>query len=154
MDKLDGAYSVTMLTGKGEVIAFRDPAGFKPLCIGSRDGTVFIASENGALDAVDAKFEREIAPGEAVVVRDGKTETKRLVEQSRLAQCMFEWIYFLRADAVFGGRLAYRVRENLGRELAKANAHIKGDVVVPVPDSGRSAAKGYACQREIGRAHV
>ncbi len=149
MKKLDGAYSVTMLTDKGEVIAFRDPLGFKPLTMGTRDGTVFFASETGALDTVDAKFEREILPGEIVVAFKGQVKSRRAIVSERLAHCMFEYIYFMRPDALFEGKYAYKVRENLGRELAKANRHIKGDVVVPVPDSGRSSAFGFAMESGI-----
>ncbi len=149
MEKLDGAYSVLFLTGKGEVIAVRDPKGFKPLCIGQRDDALFVASETGALDTVDAKFVREVEPGEIVVLSGGKMKSRRVIVEDRHAHCMFEYIYFLRPDAIFEGRPAFRVRENLGRMLARLYKNVAGDVVIPVPDSGRSAALGFAKESGI-----
>lgn len=150
MERLDGAYSILLLTGKGEVIACRDPKGFKPLCMGSREDTVFFASETGALDAVDAKFGREIEPGEVVVAKDGKiVKSRRAIVEERHAHCMFEYVYFMRPDSYFEGRYTHKVRENLGRELAKIYNDLKADVVIPVPDSGRSAALGFAKESGI-----
>ena len=119
MQKLDGAYSIVMLTGRGEIIACRDPKGFKPLCMGKRDGAVFLASESEALDTVDAVFEREIEPGEVLVIHNGIVKSKRVLTEERHGHCMFEYVYFMRPDAVFEGKHIYKVRENLGRSLAR-----------------------------------
>lgn len=148
MQKLDGAYSIVLLTGRGEIIACRDPKGFKPLCMGRRDGAVFLASESAALDTVDAVFEREILPGEVVIIHKGEVKSKRLIVEERHGHCMFEYVYFMRPDAIFEGKHVYKVRENLGRSLARTYK-INADVVIPIPDSGRSAALGFSKESGI-----
>jgi amidophosphoribosyltransferase len=148
MQKLDGAYSIVILTGRGEIVACRDPKGFKPLCMGSRDGAIFLSSESGALDTVEATFDREILPGEVLVIHKGIVKSKQVIVEERHGHCMFEYVYFMRPDAVFEGKHVYKVRENLGRSLARTYK-IKADVVIPIPDSGRSAALGFAKESNI-----
>ena len=148
MQKLDGAYSIVILTGRGEIVACRDPKGFKPLCMGSRDGAIFLSSESGALDTVEATFDREILPGEVLVIHKGIVQSKQVIVEERHGHCMFEYVYFMRPDAVFEGKHVYKVRENLGRSLARTYK-IKADVVIPIPDSGRSAALGFAKESNI-----
>ncbi len=148
MRRLEGAYSIAVLLADGTLVAARDPQGFKPLSIGRRktlvSDTIFVVSETCALDALEAEFDRDVLPGEVVVVR-GTDAKSRVVVEGRKAHCMFEWVYFSRADSVVNGRSVYAVRENLGRELARlSDAEV--DVVVPVPDSGRSAALGFSKQ--------
>jgi amidophosphoribosyltransferase len=143
MEKLDGAYCVLALSSEGEIIAFRDPKGFKPLCLGKRGDDLIIASETCALDAIDAKLVKEIGAGEAVVIKDGALEEKKLFSE-QTAHCMFEYVYFARPDSVVNRVEVFKVRENLGRELARMYGEKGIDVVVPVPDSGRSAAYGFA----------
>ncbi|MEM4390208.1 MAG: amidophosphoribosyltransferase [Candidatus Micrarchaeia archaeon] len=142
MQKLEGAYSLIILTSKGHVIGVRDPLGFRPLCMGRRGSDVIIASESAALDAIGASFEREIRPGEAVIIGN-RVEARQLVSSPRTAHCMFEWVYFARPDSVLAGRLVGEVRERLGRALGELYP-LNVDLVVPIPDSGRSAAYGYS----------
>ncbi len=142
MEKLDGAYSVLILTDKGQLVAFRDPKGFKPLCLGEKDGATIIASETVALDVLDAKFVREIEPGEMIVV-NGDIEARRLFFEPAHAHCMFEYVYFSRPDSVLEGKSVGEVRESLGKVLSRL-CKAKLDVVVPVPDSGRSCALGFS----------
>jgi len=147
MGKLEGAYSLVILTGRGHVIGLRDPLGFRPLCIGRRNGDHIIASESAALDAIGASFEREVRPGEAIIIGNG-LEAKRLASSPSTAHCMFEWVYFARPDSVIGGQLVGEVRERLGRMLGKLYP-LKVDLVVPIPDSGRSAAFGYSLETGV-----
>ncbi len=142
MEKLDGAYSILLLTDKGHIVAARDPKGFKPLCLGEKDGVKIVASETVALDVLDAKFVREIEPGEVAIV-NGDVVSKQMFSEPSHAHCMFEYVYFARPDAVWEGRVIGQVRENLGKELAKL-CKAKLDVVVPIPDSGRSCALGFS----------
>jgi len=146
MKQLEGAYSVALLVSDGTIVAARDPKGFKPFCIGRKktlvDDLIFIASETCALDALDAQFDRDIKPGEIVVVRNNALETRHLFHE-RHAHCMFEWVYFSRTDSVIEETPVYNVRVRLGQELAKVFKH-EVDIVIPIPDSGRSTARGFA----------
>jgi amidophosphoribosyltransferase len=143
MKQLDGSYSLLLLTEKGRIAACRDPMGFKPLCLGRRRDAHVLASETVALDAVGAGFVRELEPGEVLVISNKGIES-RVLQQCRHAHCMFEYVYFARPDSVFEGGISInQVRENLGRILAELYP-VAADVIVPVPDSGRSAAVGYS----------
>ncbi len=142
MEKLDGAYSILILTDKGQMCAVRDPKGFKPLCLGEKDGATIVSSETCGLDVLDAKFVREIEPGEMIVV-NGSLESRRLFYEPSHAHCMFEFVYFSRPDSVWEGQVVGDVRERLGAQLAK-QCKAKLDVVVPIPDSGRSCALGFS----------
>ncbi|MFH1750869.1 MAG: amidophosphoribosyltransferase [Candidatus Micrarchaeota archaeon] len=146
MRRLEGAYSVALLVSDGTIVAARDPKGFKPFCIGRKktlvSDLIFVASETCALDALDAQFDRDIMPGEIVVIRNNRIESRQPFHE-RNAHCMFEWVYFSRTDSVIEGRPVYDVRVRLGEELAKVFKH-EVDVIIPIPDSGRSTAKGFA----------
>ena len=143
MPQLEGAYAFALLMGD-ELYGVRDPWGIKPLCIGEIKGQGhIIASESVALDVVGAKFIRDLRPGEVIRVRKEGFETVAHLPAAKAARCFFEYVYFARPDAWMDGRLNQEVREAIGRELAR-EAPAKADIVVPVPDSGRSHAQGFA----------
>lgn len=138
MSQLNGAYSVvSIIEGEGLVV-FRDPFGIRPLVEGER----MFASESVALDIVGRKLERDVKPGECIVVSDGAVERRRLVKE-KPRHCMFEYVYFSRPDSIVEGKSVYQVRVNLGRELGKRWER-DADVVVPVPDTARAAAFGFS----------
>ncbi|MEF9426377.1 MAG: amidophosphoribosyltransferase [Candidatus Mariimomonas ferrooxydans] len=141
--KLCGAFSLLMMTGK-ELIAVRDPYGFRPLSIGKHDGSYVVASETCAFDLIGATYERDVEPGEMVIINEkGIKSIKTLYSQKR-AYCIFEFIYFSRPDSyIFGNQNVNNIRKELGRQLARENP-TKADLVIPVPDSGVPAAIGYA----------
>ena len=147
--QVEGAYSLLFVT-ETKLIAVRDPRGFRPLAIGRlRDAFVF-SSETCAFDLVEAEFIREVEPGEIVVVdQTGLRSYKPFAEPEPQGErfCVFEHVYFARPDSTVNGLPVYRVRERLGRQLAKEHP-VAADVVIPVPDSGTAAAIGYA--RESG----
>lgn len=141
--EVQGAYSLVFMS-ESRLIAARDPHGWRPLVLGQLDGATVVASETCALDLVEAKFVREVLPGELVVIGpEGMTSTMMFPEQRR-AHCIFEHIYFARPDSHhLYGRDVYRMRVGFGQQLAKEQP-AQADVVVPVPDSGLPAAIGYA----------
>ena len=141
--QVQGAYSVAFLS-PGEMIAARDPLGFRPLVLGRFEGGGYVvASETCALDLLEAEYVREIEPGEVVRFRDGKLESYKPFPAAAPHACIFEYIYFARPDSRVFGRNVYDVRKELGRQLARETA-VECDIVVPVPDSGVPAALGYA----------
>jgi amidophosphoribosyltransferase len=144
--QVEGAYSLVFLA-ESKLIAARDPRGFRPLLLGRLKDAFVFASESCAFDLIEAEMIREVEPGEVVVV-DGKglRSFKPWTEEGKRF-CVFEHIYFARPDSTIDGRSVYRVRELLGRALAKEHP-VDADVVIPVPDSGTAAAIGYA--RESG----
>ncbi|MCA1818577.1 MAG: amidophosphoribosyltransferase [Halobacteriales archaeon] len=145
MGRLQGSYAFALLVGS-ELYGVRDPWGIKPLCIGKLpSGGHMIASESVALDVVGAAFVRDVKPGEVVRVRKGGVETVAHLPAAKPARCFFEYVYFARPDAWMDGRLNQEVRESIGRILAKESP-CAADIVVPVPDSGRSHAQGYAAE--------
>ena len=138
---LRGAWSLIVMSPR-KLVAARDPWGFRPLCMGRRGEAVVFASESCALDAVGARFERDLAPGEIVVVEDGQVRTVRGgASQGHL--CIFEYIYFARPDSVICGQSVHQARRLAGRFLAQEHP-VEADVVIGVPDSGLDAAMGYA----------
>jgi amidophosphoribosyltransferase len=143
LSRVKGAFSLVMLTDDA-LIAARDPHGFRPLSLGRLDGAWVVASETCALDLIDASFERDVEPGEVVVIRRGRLRTLRpLAPAAREAFCIFEYIYFARPDSNLRRHNVYAFRKELGRALAREHpAH--ADMVVPVLDSGSAAAMGYA----------
>jgi len=151
--QLEGAYSVVMMTEQ-ELVGFRDPFGFRPLCIGRVGDAWVLASETCALDLIQAKFVRDVEPGEIVVFdketqqRGGPRSIQAFPLQERRAFCIFEYVYFARPDSTIANRSVYRVRVELGRQLARENP-IEADIVVPVPDSGNCAALGYSLESKI-----
>src|SRR5436190_3778655 len=151
--RLEGAYSVAMMTEQ-ELVGLRDPFGFRPLCIGRVEDAWVLASETCALDLIHAKFVRDVEPGEIVVFdkETNKLGAPRSIQafplQERRAFCIFEYVYFARPDSTIANRSVYRVRVELGRQLARENP-IEADIVVPVPDSGNCAALGYSLESGI-----
>ena len=145
MKDLDGSYSVTLLNDKGELYGFKDPIGFKPLCIGETpDGKYVIASESTAVDVLRGHLIKNFTPGEIVKIDvDGNISFKMGPRAKRHGFCVFEFVYFARPDTRFNSICVYDVRENLGRNLSKSH-YINADVVVPIPDSGRTAASGFS----------
>ncbi len=146
--RIEGAYSLAILTEQ-ELIGVRDPHGFRPLCIGKVDDAYVLASETCALDLIHAKFVRDVEPGEIVIInKDGLRSIKAFPEHERKAFCIFEYVYFARPDSNINNRNVYKVRTEMGRELAREHP-IDADIVVPVPDSGNSAALGYSMESGI-----
>jgi amidophosphoribosyltransferase len=128
--------------------AVRDPWGFRPLCIGKLNGGWVVASESCALGTVGATFLREVQPGEIIAIDDAGMRTVREGNHSRHALCIFEYIYFARPDSVIGGQLIHKVRQTLGRRLAREYP-ADADLVIGIPDSATSAAIGYAQESGI-----
>ncbi|HYD49730.1 MAG TPA: amidophosphoribosyltransferase [Terriglobales bacterium] len=137
-----GAYSLVFLTPH-ELIAVRDPSGFRPLVMGRLDQGVIFASETCALDLLGATYEREVEPGEMVRVSAEGVESFHPFPKMPTARCVFEYIYFARPDSQIYDRNVYEVRKELGRQLAREQP-ADADIVIPVPDSGLPAALGYA----------
>jgi amidophosphoribosyltransferase len=142
MERLRGAYSTVVMT-ENAVVAFRDPAGVRPLCLGQIEDRYVIASESCALDIIGAKLLREVQPGELISLSARGIETRQAVESERPAVCVFEHIYFSRPDSKLEGRTLQSVRGRMGEILAR-EAPVEGDLVIAVPDSGNAAAKGFA----------
>ena len=140
--QVKGAYSLVFLT-EDRLIAARDPHGFRPLVLGRLKDGVVVASETCALDLLEATYEREIEPGEIVVVSERGVDSHRPFAPARQHSCIFEYIYFARPDSRVFGRNVYEVRRGLGTQLAR-ETHVAADIVIAVPDSGVPAAIGYA----------
>jgi amidophosphoribosyltransferase len=148
VQRIEGAYSLAIMTEK-ELIGIRDPYGFRPLCLGRIGDGWVLASETCALDLIHAKYVRDVEPGEIVVINeDGLTSLQAFPEHERRAFCIFEYVYFARPDSTIANRNVYKVRVEMGRELAR-QFPISADVVVPVPDSGNCAALGYSLESGI-----
>src|SRR4051794_31866884 len=146
--RIEGAYSLAIMTEQ-ELIGVRDPHGFRPLSIGKVGDAWVLASETCAFDLIHAEFIRDVEPGEIVIInKDGLRSIQAFPEQERKAFCIFEYVYFARPDSNINNRNVYKVRTEMGRELAREHP-IKADIVVPVPDSGNSAALGYSMESGI-----
>lgn len=146
MELASGAYSLAILTPDA-LFAVRDPHGFRPLCLGWRDGHWLIASESCALDTVGADLVRDVQPGEILRLDRNGLRSNLMQDPPRPALCVFEQIYFARPDSVLDGQTAFEARVAMGRELAKEHP-ADADLVIGVPDSGVPAAIGYA--QEMG----
>jgi amidophosphoribosyltransferase len=145
--QVEGAYSLVALT-RAKLIGVRDPYGVRPLVLGRLGPAYILASETCALDIIGATYERDVEPGEIVVIdKDGLKSYKPFGRAPRRF-CIFEYVYFARPDSVIEGRNVYEARKRIGRELAR-ESHVPADVVVPVPDSGVPAAIGYAEQARV-----
>ena len=143
MRRLDGAFSVVALS-EGKLLAFRDPHGFRPLSIGRLGEDWVVASETCALDLVGADVEREVAPGELVVVDDQGLRSIQAVEQAGDgALCIFEFFYLARPDSRLAGVEVHGARVRMGERLAE-EAPVEADLVLPIPDSGTPAAIGFS----------
>jgi amidophosphoribosyltransferase len=143
LGRLEGAYCFLMMHGNA-IVAVRDPYGFRPLVIGTARDTVMVASETCALDMFQARDVREIAPGELLVIEGTTISSETLPARApRRAHCIFELIYFARPDSEVFGDSVHVVREKMGESIARSGDE-RSDVVTAVPDSGNSAALGYA----------
>lgn len=170
--RIRGSYAVVALIAGQGLLAFRDPYGIRPLCIGrSADGTVMIASESVTLEGTGHKFERDIATGEAVFVDlQGKVHARQCAEHPKLMPCIFEFVYLARPDSELDGISVYQARLNLGETLAKRVISTvppsEIDVVIPIPESSRPSAmqvahllgipyrEGFVKNRYVGRTFI
>ena len=142
LGQVKGAYSLLILT-PDTMYAVRDPYGFRPLTIGRLGEGWVVASETCALDLMEARWERDVEPGEIVIVSDAGLSSIRPFPPAERLQCVFEYVYFARPDSILWGRNVHTVRKALGRQLAREHP-VEADIVIPVPDSGTSAALGYS----------
>jgi amidophosphoribosyltransferase len=144
MERVHGSYSLTIMHDE-TVLGVRDPQGNRPLCIGELDDGYVLASESAAIDTLGGELVRDVEPGELVVLQEDGAgfDSYSLVGRENTAHCFFEHVYFARPDSVIDDELVYEVRRQLGRNLW-AEAGVASDVVMPVPDSGRAFASGYA----------
>jgi len=147
LNQVEGAYSLLVLT-TDELIAVRDPRGFRPLSLGKLGDAWLVASETCAFDLLNAQYVREIEPGEMVRISRSGIESIHFAPEKPLQQCIFEHVYFARPDSIIFGRSVNESREALGRTLAREHP-ANADIVVPVPDSGVPAAVGYALESGI-----
>jgi amidophosphoribosyltransferase len=148
---IEGAFSLVLMT-RDRVFAVRDPRGFRPLSMGrvrngagSERDTIVFASETCAFDLIGATYERDVKPGEMIVVGPEGISSRFFAAEMKQSSCIFEHVYFSRPDSVVFGRAVQASREALGRQLAKESS-VPADIVVPVPDSGVTAALGYAAE--------
>ncbi len=142
LDRVTGAYSLVILF-KDSVYGIRDARGFRPLSLGQLDGAYVLASETCAFDLINAKFIRDVEPGEMVILNAKGITSLHYTPPAQPAQCIFEHVYFSRPDSMVFGRSVQESREMLGRYLAREHP-VEADLVVPVPDSGVPAATGFA----------
>ncbi len=148
LKQVKGAYCLTLMTEE-KLIGARDPQGFRPLCLGkTAEGSWILSSETCGLDVVDAEFVRDIKPGEMVVIDDDGVHSYMFAPNQKLASCIFEYIYFARPDSVIDGQSVHDARFMMGRMLARESG-FTGDIVISVPDSGTTAATGFAYESGI-----
>jgi amidophosphoribosyltransferase len=142
--QLKGAYSFLFMT-EDTLVAARDPNGFRPLCLGKlEDSGYVVASETCALDLIDARYLRQVEPGEVVFITKNGLKSVKPFPRTRHAHCIFEFIYFARPDSRIFGQTVYNVRKRQGAQMAVEHPELSGDFVMPFPDSGNYAALGYA----------
>jgi amidophosphoribosyltransferase len=142
MARLEGAYSVVALA-EGKLIGFRDPHGIRPLSLGRLGSDWVLASETCALDLIGARYERDVRPGEFVIVDEDGLHASQALPEGRQALCIFEHVYFARPDSTLAGSEVHGVRVRMGERLA-TEAPVAADLVMPIPDSGTPAAVGYS----------
>jgi len=140
----EGAFSMLFLTPK-ELIAIRDPRGFRPLALGRLDDCWVIASETCAFDLIDAKYVRDVEPGEMIVINEDGLRSSHPLRPEKHSMCIFEHVYFSRPDSIIFGQSVSRSRHKMGQRLA-VEQPADADIVVPVPDSGVAAAIGYSAE--------
>jgi amidophosphoribosyltransferase len=145
--EVKGSYSLVLATAD-QVIAARDPHGFRPLCLGQLNGSWVAASETCALDLVEAEYRREVEPGEIVVLDAAGLHSHKPFAAAPARHCIFEFVYFARPDSQVFGQSVYQVRKRLGAALAREHP-LQADLVMPFPDSGTYAALGYAAATGI-----
>ena len=152
---MDGAFCFTVVTKDGEILAFRDRRGFRPLCIGiekngHRSNLYVIASESCVIDYLNARFNRtmeafDVEPGTMIKINEGGIEYQRFSDETIHAHCSFEYSYFANPSSYLEGINIYEARENCGKEIAKMyEDDIAGDVVIPIPDTARPTAIGFS----------
>ncbi len=169
--RVRGSYAVIALIAGHGVLAFRDPFGIRPLCMGSLDGSTALASESVALEGIGYSFERNVEPGEAVFIDlDGKVHAEQCAQSPQLNPCIFEFVYLARPDSVMDNISVYQARLNLGEALAKRVISTvppnEIDVVIPIPESSRPSAaqlaqllglpyrEGFVKNRYVGRTFI
>lgn len=148
---LEGAFSLIIINDENELIAVRDPNGFRPLCIGKNDVGFAVASESCALESCGFTFVRDVLPGEVIVIKDGEIKRQGVLLEPLTkihGLCIFEYIYFARPDSIIDGLSVYEARYNMGIQLAKEYP-VDADIVCGVPDSGLEAATGYSFESGI-----
>jgi amidophosphoribosyltransferase len=143
----EGAFSMLFLTPES-LVAVRDPRGFRPLALGRLNDAWVVASETCAFDLIDARYERDVEPGEMIVIDRYGLHSSHPLPQRPHSMCIFEHVYFARPDSVIFGHSVNESRHKMGKRLA-IEQPADADVVVPVPDSGVAAAIGYAAQSKI-----
>ncbi len=147
MEQLEGSYSMILITEK-KLFGIRDPRGMRPLCLGRLGDGYVLASESCALDTIGAEFIRDIKPGEIVMIDEDGVSSTQAVQALRKSLCVFEFVYLARPDSVIDGLNVQKARYELGKQLAREYP-LEGDMVIPVPDSGTSAAFAYAMERGL-----
>ena len=148
VQEVRGAFCLTIMT-ENKLIGVRDPQGFRPLCIGrTTEGGWVLSSETCALEVNGAVFVRDVLPGEMVVIEGGALQSYRFSNGQDVASCIFEYIYFARPDSIIDGQSVHAARFEMGRVLARESG-FRGDVVISVPDSGTTAATGFAYEAGI-----
>ena len=170
--RIKGSYAVVALIAGYGLLAFRDPYGIRPLCLGKGpDGTVMVASESVALEGTLHQLDSDVAPGEAVFIHlDGRIERQQCAEHSQLHPCIFEYIYLARPDSVMDGISVYQARLNMGETLAKRVISTvppsEIDAIIPIPESSRPSAmqlaqrlgipyrEGFVKNRYVGRTFI
>jgi amidophosphoribosyltransferase len=145
--QVSGAYSLVLMT-ENELVAARDPHGFRPLSLGKLDGAYIVASETCVMDLIEAEFIREVEPGEVILINDQGIQSFFPFKKVEPKHCVFEHIYFARPDSYMFGEHVYSVRKNLGRAMAQESP-ADVDIIVPVPDSGVVSAMGFSDESGI-----
>ena len=140
--QVSGAYSLVLMT-ENELLAARDPHGFRPLCLGKLDGAYIIASETCVMDLIEAEFIREVEPGELILINENGMQSFFPFKKVESKYCVFEHIYFARPDSFLFGEHVYTARKEMGRAMAQESP-ADADLIVPVPDSGVVSAMGFA----------
>ena len=147
LNKIKGAYSLVILTNK-KLIGVKDPFGIRPLVLGSLNKSYVLASETCALDIIGAKYIRDIENGEIISIEQNHIQSFKPFKKYNERPCIFERIYFASPDSIIDGRTVYTYRKKLGEQLAIENK-VDADVIVPIPDSGVSAAIGFSQKSNI-----
>ena len=145
--QVSGAYSLILMT-ENELLAARDPRGFRPLCLGKLDGAYIVASETCVMDLIEAEFIREVEPGELILINENGMQSFFPFKKEETKHCVFEHIYFARPDSFLFGEHVYMARKEMGKAMAQESP-ADVDLVVPVPDSGVVSAMGFAEESNI-----
>ena len=151
MQKIKGAYAVTLMMGS-KLIAFRDPLGIRPLCLGKIKDSYVVSSESCAFSVIGAEFIRDINPGEIIIIDEAGLKSFQIKTPEKSALCIFEYVYFARPDSYIDGVSVHQARLEAGKRLAIEHP-VDADLVIGVPDSALSAALGYARESGIPYGH-